>query len=163
MAVIGLAVLLVFLLNRGDGGLADGGQTTASTAVATTAPGAATPEQVTMRLFTALENQDLDAFLGLLDTTLVETFPTGAALDSAKAALKQDLAALGTIKFSDIELSTTMNDQTNATVTVTAGTVTVTSPDGKVTSQNVEDAPTPVIINLVLRDGGWYVASSPFL
>jgi hypothetical protein len=67
------------------------------------------------------------------------------------------------MEFSGIELSTEMTSDSTATVTVTAGTVTVRDVEGQVTTEDVSEASSPVTIDLVKVDGRWYVASSPFM
>jgi hypothetical protein len=142
--------------------------TTAQTApptstTATAASDAANVEEAVRAVFAALENQDVDALLGVMDPTILGVLPTGEALDAAKAAIKAELAAMGTMKFSGVEMKTEMTSPTTATVTLTAGIVTVTDASGQVTSEDVKDSTSPVTIDLVLQNGQWYMASSPFL
>jgi hypothetical protein len=91
----------------------------------TTAVDTSGPEQVVMQLFDALETLDIDALLGLMDPRIVGVLPEGEAMDAFKAALSAQIESLGSMEFSGIELSTEMTSDTTATVTVTAGTVTV--------------------------------------
>jgi hypothetical protein len=142
--------------------------TTAPTAPATSttvtaAPDTSGPEQVVMELFDALENLDIDALLGLMDPRIVGALPEGEAMDAFKAALSAQIESLGSMEFSGIELSTEMTSDTTATVTVTAGTVTVRDAEGQVTSEDVSEASSPVTISLIKVDGKWYVESSPFV
>ena len=116
-----------------------------------------------LQLFAALENQDIDALLALMDPAILGMIPEGEALDAAKAAVKAEMASLGTMEFSGIEMKTEMTSPTTATVTLTAGVVTVTDANGQATSEDVKDATSPVTIDLVLQNGQWYMSSSPFL
>lgn len=142
--------------------------TTAQTApptstTATAATDVASVEKVVLEVFAAPENQDIDALLAFMDPTLLGVLPAGEALDAAKAAIKAEMVALGTMKFSGIEMKTEMTGPTTATVTLTAGVVTVTDANGQTTSEDVKDATSPVTVELVKQNGQWYMASSPFL
>ena len=142
--------------------------TTAQTApptstVATAAADVTSVEKAVRAAFAALENQDIDALLGVMDPAILGLLPAGEALDAAKAAIKAEMAAMGTMKFSGVEMKTEMTSPTTATVTLTAGIVTVTDANGQVTSEDVKDSTSPVTIDMVLQNGQWYMASSPFL
>jgi len=142
--------------------------TTAQTApptstVATAAADVTSVEKAVRAAFAALENQDIDALLGVMDPAILGLLPAGEALDAAKAAIKAEMAAMGTMKFSGVEMKTEMTSPTTATVTLTAGIVTVTDANGQVTSEDVKDSTSPVTIDMALQNGQWYMASSPFL
>jgi hypothetical protein len=77
--------------------------------------------------------------------------------------MAEELATMGSMKFSGIEMSTEITSETTATVTITAGIVTVTDASGETTSEDVKDADSPVTIELVKVDGKWYMESTPFL
>jgi hypothetical protein len=121
------------------------------------------PEQVVQQVFVAMENQDVDALIALMDPSALATLPEGETLDAVKSAMAEELAAMGSMKFSGIEVSIEMTGDSNATATLTAGTVTVTDADGVTTSEDVKEADSPVTIDLVNVDGKWYMESTPFL
>ncbi len=129
----------------------------------TAAQDSAGAEQVVLQVFAALENQDVDALLAVMDPTILGALPAGEALDAAKAAIKESIAAMGKMKFSGIEMTTEMTSPTTATVTLTAGSVTVTDANGQTTSEDIKESSSPVTVDLVKRDGQWYMSSSAFL
>jgi len=77
--------------------------------------------------------------------------------------MAEQLASMGSMKFSGIEMFTEMSSDTTATVTLTAGVVTVTDTDGQTTSEDVKDSSSPVTVDLIKQDGTWYMESTPFL
>jgi hypothetical protein len=129
----------------------------------TTTEASASPEDVVRQVFAAMENQDVDALLALMDPTLLSQLPEGTDLEMVKAGIAASLADLGQMKFSDLEMTTEMTSPTTATVTITGGTATVTDAEGNTTTEDVSEASEPVTINLVKVDGMWYLESSPFL
>jgi hypothetical protein len=144
--------------------------TTATTApVSTTAAtvassdDAAAVEAAVMQLFTAMEKQDVELLLNLMDPTILAALPEGDARNAALAAVKAELAALGTMKFSGIKLKVDITSATTAVVTLVAGSVTITDANGKTTTEKVEDSSSDSTMDLVKTNGHWYISSSPFL
>ncbi|HEY5529377.1 MAG TPA: zinc ribbon domain-containing protein [Thermoleophilia bacterium] len=136
--------------------------TTTST-TETTVQNISDPQKVVLQVFDAMENQDAGALLTLMDPAGLEGLPEGATLDAVKAVMAQELAKLGSMKFSGIEMVTEITSDTTATVTLTAGVVTVTDTDGQTTSEDVKEAASPVTVDLIMHDGTWYMESTPFL
>jgi hypothetical protein len=122
-----------------------------------------TPQQVVTQVFAAMEKQDVDALVALMDPSAFGDLPEGASMDAVKAAMKEELAAMGTMKFSGIKMVVQTTGDTTAIATLTAGVVTVTDTNGQTTSEDVKEASSPVTINLVKVDGKWYLESTPFL
>ena len=124
VAVIAIVCILVFaVFNGGDGQEAEDVATTLQAAATTlvtvptettaalppttvqpasttsttasTVQADADPEEVVLQLFAALENQDIDALLALMDPAILGMIPEGEALDAAKAAVKAEMAHWG--------------------------------------------------------------------
>jgi hypothetical protein len=142
VVVVAVACVLAFVVFKGGGGAA------------------ATPEQTVKRLFTAMENKDLDAVLDLMDPQLKKSMPTGDDLKTAKEEMRKTMFDYKSIKFSGIKMSTEMTGDTTATVTITAGSATRTGSDGQTTIEDVKDADTPAAVDLTKQDGSWYLESS---
>jgi ketosteroid isomerase-like protein len=142
VVVVAVACVLAFVVFKGGGGAASA------------------PEQTVKRLFTAMENKDLDAVLDLMDPQLKASMPTGDALQAAKEEMRQTMFDYKSIKFSGIKMSTEMASETTATVTITAGSATRTDSDGQTTTEDVKDADTPATVDLTKQDGSWYLESS---
>jgi hypothetical protein len=121
------------------------------------------PEQVVQQVFDAMETQDVDALIALMDPSLFAALPEGETLDVVKSAMAAELEAMGSMEFSGIEMSIEMTSEARATATLTAGVVTVTDAEGMTTSEDVKEADSPVTIDLVKVDGKWYMESAPFL
>ena len=144
VVVAAIACILAFVVFNGEGAAAG------------------TPEQTVQQFFDALENKDMDAVLGLLDPTLLEGMPTDA-LEAAKEEMGSNLFDFQSIDFSGLKLSTDMTSDNTATVTVTEGTATVVDTSGETTVEDVKDADTPVAVELIKKDGSWYIETPPFL
>jgi len=137
--------------------------TTTSTTTETTVQDISDPQKVVLQVFDAMENQDAGALLTVMDPAGLEGLPEGATLDAVKAVMAQELAKMGSMKFSGIEMSTEITSDTTATVTLTAGVVTVTDADGQTTSEDVKEASSPVTVDLIMHDGTWYMESTQSL
>ena len=124
---------------------------------------AAAVEAAVMHLFTAMEKQDVELLLNLMDPTILAALPEGEARNAALAAVKAELAALGTMKFSGIKLKVDVTSATTAVVTLVSGSVTITDASGKTTTEKVEDSSSDSTMDLVKTNGHWYISSSPFL
>ncbi|HLA81789.1 MAG TPA: hypothetical protein VJP78_09275 [Thermoleophilia bacterium] len=186
VVIVALVCVLVFVVFAGDN---DGQEASAPTNVGgavsslTTVPAAVTtaqtvaptstteatvketsdPEEVVLAVFEAMENQDAGAILALMDPAALGDLPEGTTWEAVEATMVEELAAMGNMEFSGIETFTEMTSETTATVTLTSGTVTVTDSEGLTTSEDVEDADSPVTIDLVKVDGEWYLESTPFM
>jgi hypothetical protein len=121
----------------------------------------ATPEQTVERLFTAMENKDLDTFLDLMDPSMKESLPSGDLLEAAKDEIRDEMFDFDSVKFSNIEMSTEKTSDTTATVTITEGTVEMTV-DGEAEANDVNEADEPVTFELTKIDGKWYLDSGMF-
>ncbi|MBN1631312.1 MAG: hypothetical protein JW990_16235 [Thermoleophilia bacterium] len=171
VAITCILVFVVFHDNIFDGAatIATSSETTASTTMSTGAggvtpattatPGAvpAAPEQVVRTFFTAVENEDPDALLALLDPAAADTIFAGEAADEMKDVFFAKMFDYGSVEFSDVVLSTRMIGETAATVTVVSGTVSMTSADGAKNTRDISDAGSPVELEVNLRDGEWYL------
>ncbi len=121
------------------------------------AGGASSPEQAVRELIAAYENQDVDAMFALIDPSSKSALLQGQSEDLAKQLLRAAIFGQRSVKFSGIELSTHQTGDSTATVTFTAGTLTVTGPDGQEVTSDVSEAGKPLTVGLVKRDGSWYV------
>lgn len=166
VAVVCVLVFVVFHDNIFDGDPgATSGDTTATTAgdqatpSSTMAPDTAaeTPEQVVQALFVAMEKKDPDALLALLDPMAVETIFAGESAEDMKDQFFAMILDYGSVEFSNIVLSTQMTSETSATVTVTAGTLTVTRANGAKEVRDVSDAERPVELDVNLREEEWHL------
>ncbi len=162
----------------GDGGGTDttdttdmGPPTTAAGATTTTlfttstiagGEGAKTPQEVVMRFFGAMEDKDLVALMALFDPVTLEQMAEGMDVEALASAMGSALFTYESIEFSGIEVDVEFQDEANATVTVTQGTVTITESDGSTSMEDVRDADEPVVITVVQRDGYWYADPSEF-
>jgi hypothetical protein len=151
VVVVAVACGLVFGVFKADifGGDAESGDVGTG--------GASSPEQAVRELLTAYENEDMEAIFALIDPVSMSSFLQGQSQDLAKQLLRAALFAQGSVKFSGIELSPGTTDATTATVAITAGTLTVTGPDGRENTFDVSAAGGPLTIGLVKRDGSWYI------
>jgi len=160
LAAIAVACVLVFAVFHDaifDGA---GGVNPASTATpGATTPGAipAAPEQVVRAFFSGVENKDPDALLALLDPAAAETIFAGEATNEMKEVFFARMFDYGSVEFSDVVLTTRMTGETAATVTVVSGTVSMTSADGAKNTRDISDAESPVVFEVNLRDGEWYL------
>jgi hypothetical protein len=132
-----------------------------ATTVAANADDAAAVKAVVMQLFTAMEKQDVEMLFGLMDPATLAALPEGQARDAAFAAVKAELAAQGTMKFSGIEVSVEVTGPTTATATLTAGVMTLTDSTGT-TTEDIKDSSTPGTMDLTKQNGKWYISSSFF-
>ena len=64
---------------------------------------------------------------------------------------------VSSVKFSGIKMSTDETGDDTATVTLTAGKLTVTDENGDKDVSDVTEADSPPTIDLVKRDGAWYI------
>ena len=150
--VIAVVCVLVFVVFEGG----DDKQT------ASVSNDAKAVEKVVRQLFTAMEKQDAESLFSLMDPAVLGAVPEGEARDAAIAAVKSELATLGKMKFSGIQMSVEITSPTTATVTLTAGTATITDSSGKTTTEDIKDSSTPSTMDLSKLDGKWYIASSFF-
>ena len=116
---------------------------------------------VVMQLFTAMENQDADLLFKLMDPSVLAALPEGEARDAALAAVKAELATLGKMKFSGIEMTVEITSPTTATATLTGGSMSLTDATGT-TTEDIKDSSTPGTMDLTKQDGQWYISSSFF-
>lgn len=186
VVVVAVVCVLVFVVFSGEDGnesaaldkdsAASAAASTTVPAVSTTVPAVApvvttepeeevtaSPEQLLELVFAAMENHDVDTLLALMDPTLFVELPEGMTMEMVREGMVDELAAMGSMEFTGLEMSTEMTSDTTATVTLTAGVVTVTDAYGETTSDDVRDAGEPVTIDVVKVDGRWYLGSSPFL
>ena len=122
--------------------------------------GASSPEQAVREFISAYDNRDVDAIFALIDPASISTLLQGQSEDLAKQMLKAAMFGQQSFKFSGIELSTKQTSDTTATVTITAGKLTVTKPDGQEETSDVSEADQPPTVGLVKRDGSWYIDAS---
>jgi hypothetical protein len=108
-------------------------------------------------MFGAMEDQDIDAFLDLMDPVAVEEALGGLSFEEAREDLGAEMFGSETYKFSGIKMSTEKTGATTATVTIVEGTVTVTDANGVTASEDVAAADSPVTFDVVQRDGVWYL------
>jgi uncharacterized membrane protein YvbJ len=121
----------------------------------------ASPEQTVKSYLSAMENKDLDKVLELVDPAIKESLLEGEDLESAKDMLAEEVFSFDSLKFTGIKMKTEETSDTTATVTLTAGTASMTA-EGTTESYNIEDETEPVTIDLVKKDGKWYVESGGF-
>jgi hypothetical protein len=118
---------------------------------------ASSPEEAVRALLTAYEDRDVDAVFDLLDPESIPSLLQGQSEDVVRQMLRAAMFGSETVEFSGIELSTKETSDTTATVTITAGTVTITSDDGETETSDVKEADEPPTLDLVKRDGSWYI------
>jgi hypothetical protein len=119
--------------------------------------GASTPQGTVTRLLDAMADQDIDALFALMDQTAMSDMLGEDYLDVAKQAMADEMFSGGSVKFSNIKMTTEETSDTTATVTITEGSVTMTDENGETTTEDVAEAGEPVTFDLVKRDGSWYV------
>lgn len=123
---------------------------------------AKTVEKVVRQLFKALEDQDAEEMLNLMDPAVLDAIPADGR-DAVLSMIEMELVSLGDMKFSGIEMDVQITSPTTATATLTAGTVTLKDSSGQETSEDIKDAGDSVSLELIKQNGKWYVTSSPFL
>lgn len=144
-----------------------GGATTSSTASTSTTEAtsstlggdatAETPEEAVLLLFQAMADKDFGAFFAIMDPVALEEVTGGLSLDLFEEYMGDSLWDWETMEFSGLETETEMTSDTTAKVTIVAGTVTITDYDGSTMVEDVKDAGAPVELNVVERDGAWYL------
>lgn len=127
------------------------------------AASAVTPEQAARFLFAALETKDLDALFALFEPAALEKMLGSMPMETAKAALGALLLNYGSVSFAGLEFSTQVTGDTTATVRVVAGTATITNADGFSETRDVTAAGVPAVLQLVQRDGVWYLDRAAML
>ncbi|OFW58185.1 MAG: hypothetical protein A2133_00755 [Actinobacteria bacterium RBG_16_64_13] len=127
-----------------DGGPVITGQGTASS-----------PEEAVEQFLSAMEDQDMVAVLTVMDPLTIED-ALGVPLEQAEQLLAGELFNYDSLEFSGIKLSSEKTSDTTATVTITAGTVTITDSYGT-TTEDVRDADEPVYFDMLEIDGFWYI------
>jgi hypothetical protein len=143
--VVAIACVLVFVVFWGN---ISGGSGAAST-----------PEKTVQKLLNAMEAKDVDSMVALMDQKALQDSLGGMSIDMAKAMLRSAMLDYDSVKFSGVKMSTKNTGNTTATVTVTAGTVTVKQ-NGQETSEDVSAASDPVTFDLTKMDGKWYLDPS---
>jgi hypothetical protein len=141
LVVVAVTCVLVFVVFRGD--IFGGGA-------------ASTPEGTVKAMISAMESRDVDAIYGLLDPDSLDQITSFMSEDDLKSTLKDSLLQYDSIKFSNVEMSTANSGDSNATVTITGGSVSITQ-DGETTTEDVTASAEPVTFDLVKRDGSWYL------
>jgi hypothetical protein len=144
VVVAAIAVVLVFVVFNGGDGAATG------------------PEETVERLLSAMENQDLDAFLDLMDPSMKESLGTGDELEAARQEMMDSMFDFESIEFSNIKMSTEETGDTTATVSIVEGTVTMTNSDGETETDDIDEETDPVTFDLTKIDGKWYLDSGSF-
>ena len=145
VVVAAIAAILVFVVfGVGGGGTA-----------------AATPEGTVNRFLAAMEAKDIDKVLDLMDPQVRDSLVKVGGLNDAKQTLSDTMFPFKSVKFSNIELSTTKSSETSASVTINAGTATIIGNDGKSTKSDIATE-MPITFDLMQKDGSWYLLSSSF-
>ena len=142
LVVVVVACVLVFVVFRGD--IFGGGA-------------GKSPEQTVRSLISAYEHKDVDALFSLIDPQAKDSVLAGQSEDAAKQALKEAAFGAESVAFSGIKMSTNQTSATTATVTLIAGKATVTDENGEKTTSDVSEADQPPTLELVKRDGSWYI------
>jgi hypothetical protein len=124
--------------------------------------GAKTPQEVVMKFFDAMKNKDMAAVFALFDPVALEEITQGVSLDYFMGMMGESLFDYESVEFSGIEVDVEFQDDANATVTVVAGTATITDTDGYTTTEDVTEADEPVGFTVIQRDGSWYLDPSMF-
>jgi limonene-1,2-epoxide hydrolase len=132
------------------------GVTSTSGGESISAKGSPTPEAAVLAFLDAMQKEDMMGVLLLMDPNTVEQ-SLGMSLDEAAMFFGSDLFDFESISFSGIELSTEQTGPGTATVTITAGSATVTDSDGQVSTEDVRDAGEPVEFPVIQEDGLWYL------
>lgn len=118
--------------------------------------GASTPEAAVGNLLDAMEDGDIDAVFATMDQEALFEYVDEEDLDEFKEAMGAEMLEGGSMKFNDLEMTTTMDGEDAATVAITGGTVTMEY-DGEEYTEDVSDADEPVEFDVIKRDGSWYV------
>ncbi len=142
IVVVAVVLVLTLAVFGGDGNLA-------------------TPEKAVAQLLGALEKKDFEAVLKLIDPRVAGVFSDKSQADVFQVTL-EELLPYKDMKFKDIVTSTKMTSEKTATVTIVAGSVTITGLDGSIQTENVAEAEGPMSFDLVKVDGKWYLSSIPF-
>jgi len=120
-----------------------------------------TPEEAVRAFFAAMEKQDADAIIDLLDPNIMEGDLADEFGDefrkSIRDTIKNQLFMQDSVKFSNLKMKTEMTGEFSAAVTVVEGKVTLKSKDGTEITEDVSEADEPVTFNTVRRDGKWYL------
>ena len=116
------------------------------------------PEKAVQTFFTAMENKDADALFSLIDPA---SYQQDLAMGLTVGQLKNQLAMLvfssyDSMKFSGLKMETSQRGLRSATVSVTAGQVTIVA-DGESETLDVVDADVPVELELFRKGGKWYL------
>ena len=146
IVVVAIAAVLVFaVFGVGGGGTA----------------AAKTPEGTVNRFLAAMEAKDIDKVLDLMEPQVRESLVKVGGLKDAKKTLSDTMFPFKSVKFSNIKLSTKKSSETNAAVTINAGTATIIGNDGKSTKSDIA-TDMPITFDLMQKDGSWYLLSSSF-
>ncbi len=144
LLVVVVACVLVFLVFRG----------------AIFGGAASSPEAAVRSFLSAFEDKNVDAVFDLLDPEAMSEQLDGQTVSEAKAAMRAALfeqEGVDSIRFSDIDMKTDETGAGTAVVTLTAGKVIITGEDGDEEVFDVSEADSPPTIDLVKRDGSWYL------
>jgi hypothetical protein len=144
VVVIAVVLVLVFTVFTGGGG-----------------PGASNPEQAVTNLLTAVENRDVEAVLASMAPDALPGLGDGSDALTNKEKLAATLLAFRDVKFEDLKMTTEMQGETSATVTITGGKLSVTNASGRTVTQNI-GASGVNSVKVVKIDGRWYIAANPF-
>lgn len=144
LVVIAVAAILIFVVFWGQ--LSGGGG----------------PEQTVQKLFSAMENKDVDAFIDVMAPGALDDLMGGVTIDEdVKATLAAELFTYKSMKFEDVTMNSEI-DGDQATVTITGGSLTTVDENGDSTTEDVLDSDTPGEVGLVRVDGKWYLDPSTF-
>ena len=124
------------------------------------AGGANTPEEVVLGIFQAMEHKDIKSLILLLDPPLLKDVMNGEDLDTFMQTAETQLFDFQSVKFSDIEVKTTYTSDAEATVEVTAGTVTMVDSSGTPQTEDVTESSEPVTLDMFEENGRWYADPS---
>jgi hypothetical protein len=116
-----------------------------------------TPEEAVRKVFEAMSDKDIDAYFALFDPVALEEALAGLPIEDVKEEMGDSVFDYKKIEFEGLELSTEMNSDTTATVTVVEGTVTITDAYGVVETEDVTEAGESIYFDVIERDGAWYL------
>jgi hypothetical protein len=115
------------------------------------------PEKAVQTFFAAMEEKNIDKFMEIVDpATFQDATDAGLSMDALKAMLAEEMFTYDSMNFSDLKMETTSTGEDTATVRVTGGTVTMVT-DGQSETKSVLESDTPVELQLLQKDGKWYV------
>ena len=145
MLIIAVACVLVFVVFHDQ---LFGGEEDAATG----------PEKAVQTFFSAMENKDADALFSLVDPDSYQgALANGIPLDQVKNQLAMMVFSnYDSMEFSGVKMETTQRGMRSATVSITAGQVTIVT-DGTSETLDVMDAGVPVELELFRKGGKWYL------